>query len=238
MPPAPPPLRGRKCHTAWRIALPAVVVLCALVGWFHPFVLSHVARRLIVEQTPFPVDRIVINSGEGRFEEAAAGFLSGGVEGIVLLEEEPNRPVRLGILPSSIAAARQSLLGRGVPDAAITDVHGNQRCEREAARQLGSWLKEHPELRVQFLCRRLESAAWRATFDAELETSAATRILVRGLPDRSYDEARWWRSRSGIRAVCLAYVGRLYDRLGDGERVPRKSWDPDAFEQELRRGSN
>lgn len=222
-------MRRRRCFT-----LAAVLFSVALLVCFHQSLLTCALQRHVVEQSASHVDRVVVYGGEGRFDLAAEGIRAGTIDGILLLEDKATRPVRLGILPSTIAAARQSLTSRGIADESITDIRGTQRNQREAVLQLGDWLNGNPGVRVQFLCRRLESAAWRAEFDADLDASVANRIYVRGLPDRSYDEACWWRSRSGIRAVAVAYVGSLYSVLGDGEEVRRTAWDPDAFADALR----
>lgn len=227
---------GGRVRRLRRFALWAVSGGVAVLVCFHQPLLTYVAQRLIVEQRRSHFDRVVVYGGEGRFDEAAAEIQGGTAAGVLLLEEEPIRPVRLGILPSSITSARQALTARGISDAVITDVLGPQHTRREAARQLGDWLRERPDLHVQFLCRQLESAGWRDVLDSELEASVAQRIFVQGLPDRSYEESRWWRSRSGVRAVCLEYIGRLYEILGEGERVRREPWNPDAFAEALRAG--
>ncbi len=77
------------------------------------------------------------------------------------------------------------------------------------------------------------ACAWRDCFDAELDATVAKRVLVHGLIDRSYDETRWWRSRSGIRAVSHAYLSRLAALLAEETRIPREPWNPDAFRDSL-----
>ena len=187
----------------------AAVVLAAIVA-LHPLILRVCAGVLIVDQRHGAVDGIVIVAGDGRFDAAATWVRRDRERRILLIEQQPERLVELGILPSQEALAQRELAKRAVSDDRIELIPGAARNLPESLQVLAAWLDRHPDTRVAILHERFDSRDLRLVIDGTLRRESARRIDIWALPNRHYDERNWWLSRRGVSKLILGSIALAY----------------------------
>lgn len=207
----------------------------AVILWFcRGPILSGAAWPLIVDDRPEDFDCVwVLRSADRGYEVAARLHQERRSRRIAVLEPQPSRLVRLGILPSDEVVLRRELAARGagVPEEAVLVIGRGSRNAWQGARQLAGWLQQHPEARVLALVNRFHSARLRSILDAVLGADDAKRVLILAIPHREYDEGNWWRSRMGVKAFMFAWLGRVYTSWAGEPEEPPALLDPDSFDR-------
>jgi hypothetical protein len=222
----------------WRRWLFCGAVVAVLVV-AHPLLFRLVAWGLIHDDPLAEAEAVVFGAGNGPFEqfpldEAAALYHDGYARRVVVLEDRSARLVRLGVVPPIGPTLLRELAGRGVPEGDVELVPVRQARPGEAARCLRDWLERHPGASVTVLCSQLESNRAARAFGRVLDEAERERVRWRAIPDDRCLPGNWWHSRQGVTKVTGAYVALAFLRLrGQDAEVP--VWDPDEYEQELRR---
>src|SRR5579863_6106807 len=138
--PSQPLATAPKSHRRWVVAVCLLLVASA----FHAPLLRLSVSPLVARDQPRRADYLFIHSGDGRFGRAAEAYRGGEAKQILVLERQPTRLVRLGILPSRADECRRELARRGVPEDAIVVIPGAANTPWQMARCLGMWLRDHP----------------------------------------------------------------------------------------------
>jgi len=129
---------------------------------------------------------------------------------ILIIQRNAGRLAELGIYPTFEMVSRRELSAAGVPADALEVVAQNASGFWEEARLMGGWLAAHPETRVLLLCEELGSGSRAYIIHQSLPPETAARIAIRGLPNREFALARWWRSRTGLKSVMFAWLNYIY----------------------------
>lgn len=232
--PAAPPRRRR-----WLRRLAFAVILLGLLVIFHAPLLRWVALGLVTTGSDAPADAVVVMGGYGPFtaipiDEAARRYQDKLAASVLLVEDRSGRVARLGIVPTLESVLRRELATRDVPAEAISVLVVTTPGDREPIRRLGTWLADHPDLRVTLFCDELSSRCMAAMVRQTLPPAQAQRVALQPLPDRRFTTDNWWRSRQGIVAVFSEYAS-LGFVLAIGEEEYPPEWDPDQYEQTLSR---
>ena len=225
-------LKRRRWKVMQRLVVASALVACAC--FWHKAVLEGTASLLVVHQQQPGFDHILVLGGDRCHDAAARLQHEDPSRRIVLIEEYPNRLVRIGILPSFTMSSRQELAKRGVPAEVVEVIGGEVGNKWAAARLLQRWMNERPGARLLVLCDRFKSRYHRYVLDATLDSQVAARVSVRGLPNRRYNETNWWKSRHGVKSFGFAYLRLAYVWWqGENPSVYRE-WNPDDYERMLR----
>lgn len=224
-------LCGKKSR--WLLAALAVVVI---LWFFRRPILSGAAWPLIVDDRSEDKDFDCVwvhRSADRAYEVAAKLYQERPSRRIVVIEPQPSRLVRLGILPSDEVVLRRELAARGagMPEGAVLVIGRGSRTAWQGARQLAGWLQQHPKARVLALVSRFQSARLRSILDAVLGADDAQRVWILALPDREYDEGDWWQSRMGVKAFMFAWLGRVFTSWAGEPEEPPALLDPDSFDR-------
>jgi uncharacterized SAM-binding protein YcdF (DUF218 family) len=224
----------------WTRRLLGVCVLAILFALFHAPLFRWLAGGLIVEDALEPVDAVVFFGKSGpfglvAFDEAATLYRDGLATQVVLIEDRSDRVVRLGIVPPLESVARRELAARGVPPEAFTDLAITTTGEWEQARSLQTWLREHPKARVTVLAEQLASRRTAHAFGQVLAPEEAGRVRWKAVPDRRFGPTNWWHGRQGVATLTSEYVALGFVLLKGETTEPHPPWDPDEYEQALRR---
>ena len=212
--------------------LVVIAALGAVLVSAHRPLLTSVGRLLIVDQPRGPCAAVLIISGDGRYDAAAEVYRRTGSP-MLLLKSPTTRLVQYGILPPGHELARHELRERGVPDDAIVVLPEVAREEWKPYQSLDGWMTKQPEAHVLVLADRYGSRNLRYVLDRTLG-SQASRVSIRALADRRYDETNWWQSRKGIKSTCTAYLALLYAWInGPPTTFYEDTWDPDHYEKQL-----
>jgi hypothetical protein len=84
------------------------------------------------------------------------------------------------------------------------------------------------------LCDRYGGRKLRYVFDQILGADYAGRVLLRCLPERTFNESNWWQKRIGAVDIFDTYVRLAFTRcVGEGSEEWRE-WDPKEYEKTLR----
>jgi CoA-binding domain len=234
-PAAPTPVsRWRR----WLRRFLVLVFLVAAMVLVHPYVLRGVAAGLIVDDAPAAADTIVIikTSGDSAMplDEVAQLYRQGLAGQILLIEDRTSRLCRLGIAPDFDTTVKRELMARDVPETAFASLAVTVRGEKEPARCLGMWLEQNPDRHVTVFCDQLASRGVARVFRQVLDRDYPKRVHWHAVPDRRFDQTNWWRRRQGIIAVLSEYLA-LGSALISGEEELPPPWNPDEYEQNLRR---
>jgi uncharacterized SAM-binding protein YcdF (DUF218 family) len=170
------------------------------------------AGRFLVVSDPLPVraDAIVVMAGgiEDRALEAADLYAAGHAPRVVITRERASHSAALlrarGVrLPESHDLLRWTLVGLGVPEAAIVDLRRRTRSTETEARTIARWACAN---RLRSLIVVTSRAHTRRT-GLILRRALGPGIALSVQPSR-YDvfpTARWWRVRDAAKAVLLEY---------------------------------
>jgi hypothetical protein len=212
----------------------AGVALVAVLWFCRRPILTGLARPLIVDDRPEDFDYVWVQRGADRVYDAAARlYQDKPSRRMIVVQPEPSRLVRLGIISSDEEVLRQELAARGVglPEGAVLVVGRGSRNAWQGARQLAEWLRQHPEARVLALVSRFHSARQRAILNAVLGAGQAERVGIVALPHRTYDEGNWWTSRTGVKEFIFAWLGRVHTSWAGEPEAPPALLEPDAFDR-------
>ena len=233
-----PPQQQRK-RRRWLRRMGIALLVAGALYLLRAPILTGLASVLVFDR-PLPgAETIVLFceiDGDRGFQEAAQLHQDGQVSRILLIEvraERRARTVRAGVVPSFETTARQALLARGVPAAAIELLPADMRSNWDKARSLDAWLQQHPEARATVLCERFASRRIAQIYSSVLGPESSGRLGWRAIPDRRFDESNWWQQRLGVLAVFHAYahLGHVWIS-GEGPPEP-EPWDPDDYEKSL-----
>jgi hypothetical protein len=226
---------GKRKRRSWGRGLLVALVLGACLYGFRAPVLRSIAGYLVVDQPAATADYLLIlPDADRRYDHAAQLYHAGSATSILLVERRPKRLERMGFQPTFEAMSQRELTARGVPANAITVIPGKARTDWERARCLRDWLREQPPVRVLVLGDRFGGRKLRYILDQVLETEYASRVRLRALPDRSFDESDWWQYRGSTILMFDAYLNLAYARLCGEETEEWREWDPEEFKKSLR----
>jgi hypothetical protein len=135
----------------------------------------------------------------------------------------------IGAVAPQAILEREVLQSRGVPGSAIEIIPGHARTEWHAARLLDRWLQQHPDATIAILTERFHSRYFGRVLYSGLGEAERSRVHLRALPDRVYDESNWWQHKEGLLGFFNGGV-RLGFAVAFGETTrPRPDWEPDAL---------
>jgi len=218
----------------WFFAFPLAF---ALVGLFHAPLLQLVAGVLIVDEVaPEHADVVAVAAGDEVLAAAIQTYQRGYTKSVILFQTATRRVNAYEVLLPPEQLYQSRLVQVGVNENSIimipsTDCNGEWR----EAHMIDEWLRKNTDKHVVILCSRFDSRRLRMTIDRVLPADLVGNVTVQGIPSQSYDETNWWRSRQGWKAVFYNYINFAYDWIcgEDAEVVPK--WDPDEFEDQLRK---
>lgn len=217
-----------------------MLLVAALLAWFHAPLLRALAGPLVVDQTGDEARYVLVlegmAGGDGRYAAAAELHRQVSTRRIVVVPQVRQRVVRLGILPPLEAIAQRELTRQGVPPQSVELLPGKAIDEWSTVRLLDSWLKQHPDSKLVVLADRFQSRYVRHVLDTLLDAQDAARVSIVTLRDRRFDESDWWRSRCGMRGLVFGYLQLAYAHVVGEPQAAGAEWDPDQYEQELRGG--
>jgi hypothetical protein len=208
--------------------------------WLRGPILWALACPLVADDRPGPGCYLWLRSDDGIHLDApescalAARLLGDVPSGkILLVDAQPCRLARFGILLPFAAATKRTLVTHGVPAAAIEILPGGDRGLGAELLVVSRFLAAHAQAEVQLLSPRLNGAAHRRTIARLLPPEQAARLSVRGVLNRHYNETNWWQSRSGMRDFMLGWLQRVYGGIRTGDAGCPPDWDTDAYERSL-----
>lgn len=117
-----------------------------------------------------------------------------------------SRVVEIDALPPMEEIVRRAAARRGIPPDRIVGVPYRGGQLWGAAEWMQSYLTQHPEARVLFLCEAFAGAAAERVLDATLDADCRGRVAVLAVPDRRFDAREWWRTRAGVKALMNGYL--------------------------------
>ena len=226
----------RKWTVVLVAGLAAVVLLC------HAPVLRGLAGFLVADESAGPFEYVGLfnfdHEPDGRYscDAAAELYRSESVGGILLIDNRSDRLIETGGLPSFETLVCNTLEPQGVSLEAVKATRSDGFDDWAKARAIRAWLSDRPNATLLVFCDRFRSAHVRYAIDTIVDSSAAARVGVRGLPDRRYDETNWWTSRVGIKAFGFAWLRRIHGWFAGGEHPSPPSAGADAYESNLRTG--
>ncbi len=214
-----------------RLAAASAVLVCLWL--LRGMILEAIARPIIVDQESAEADYVWIRSGDRCYDVAARLYHQQPARRVLLIERHPERLVQIGVLPSFDEVGLHELEARGVPQEAVLIVPGSARTPWQEARLLRRWMSRRRQPRILLICDRFRSAYERFVLDSVLPPDQSGSVTILALPDRRYDEANWWKSRTGLKELFYAYLALGYARLHGEDRLERAHWDPDTYAQRL-----
>jgi uncharacterized SAM-binding protein YcdF (DUF218 family) len=221
-----------------KIVVAVLLTLGAALVLLHGWILRRWAESLIVDEPADHYDYVAvfdfntIPDGD-RCMETAVELARRCSAGILVLQPGMSRVVEVGAQPSFETVCRGALAKSGFPE---KDIHVLQRDGNDvwsAARALQTWLVQHPNDTIVWLCSRFRSAYVRSSLDQTLSAEQAARVRVRALVDRRYDETNWWRSRTGIKEFGFFWLRQLHSRCVDAKHGPTPYRNADAYERDV-----
>jgi hypothetical protein len=211
-----------------------LVLLIVLVYLFRRPILRGLALPLVAEEADTLTPVVALWRGDRCHDHAAAHYHAGTIKTILLLEENPGRLQRLKLVPTRLEVERGALRERGVPRHAVEVLPGDSHGDWDRARQLQTWLETHPGDRVVLLCDRFNSRRTAYVLDATLGGDCRGRVQLLPLFNREYSEADWWTCKTGLLEFLSASVGLAYVAIRGEDARNNDSWDPDAYESQLK----
>jgi hypothetical protein len=216
-----------------------LVVIASL--WFgHGFLLSSVARLLVVDEPTDSFQYIAISgretepNGDRCYDAAVALFHQNPSCHILLIGPAPGRLMEIGVLASFETFSRHELSARGVPRNAVLSISSDGYDDWAKARALRAWLRDRPSATIVLLASRLGSAHFRHVLNAVLDSPQAAHVHLRALPDRRYDETNWWMSRSGYKGFGMAWLLQFRAWCAGGDHQPPPLHSVHDYEHSLR----
>jgi hypothetical protein len=216
----------------WKSIL--LVVTLALIFVFRKAVLTGMASLLVVDDPIQQSDYLLVLGGDQVAEKAAELYQQGTISQILVIEHEPNRLQRMGVLPKDGAVLVKSLLRQDIAKSSINVVPARAKGDWDVARSLQEWLATKPTgTRVLICCGRLESRRLSWLLDQVLDREYRDAVIIHSLHNGRFDETNWWHQNDGIVNVCnsvllLGYVGLIGE-----DKTAWHEWEPDDYEAAL-----
>ncbi len=149
------------------------------------------------------------------------------------MQPRPTRLVRAGVIPPFQDTARRELVKCGVHPEAIEMLAGEVADFWEESTLLAAWLQAYPNDRVLLVCGLFASGNCYDILSRALPSAELGRVQVLAVPDLEYDDANWWRSRTGVKDFMHAWLARAFVFTRNKGLRLRPNWDPDAYQQRL-----
>jgi hypothetical protein len=201
----------------------------------HAPLLRGLAQTLIADDGPQAAEHMLVLNCERVFDRASQAYHLGRTSKLLYIDLPAKRLGSLEIVPSWGTQCSRELQRRGVPPTAIFPIGGTAGDPWQTAHRLHEWLEARPQARVLVLCSRFASGGVQFAFSSVLETTELNRIAFWSPADPRFDESNWWRSHAGRRELAVAIFTQAYFRLhGEDVEPPPPTFDPDAYERELR----
>ncbi len=192
-------------------------------------VFYYLACGLITAGSFQSADAVLVLDGDGCFEEAARLYHQGEVQKALLIKYRTNRLVQLGIVPPPESLARNELEKLGVPASAIELIGNDVKSNWDAARAARDRVDGKDESRLVVLCSEFGSRETRWIYSKVLDRDQASRVRLKPLRDRRYDEFNWWHSKQGVLAVFNSYVGLAYSWTNGEQPDQRQEFDAEDW---------
>jgi hypothetical protein len=221
----------------WSAALAAAALIAVCLC--HSPILRGLAHLLIVDQPTDDFDYVCIaawgrGGGDGRCYDVVRDLCrEKPSRRVLLVGPDASRLEQIGAMPSFDVIGRRELGTRGVPQDSISLLRGGCWNDWQDARALAVWLTDRPGVSVLLLCDQFRSAAVRHTLDVALGPADAARVLVRALPNESYDDTNWWRRRCGYRGFASAWLLRIQIWLNSGDAAPPREGSADQYQRDF-----
>lgn len=206
-------------------------LVLALLVLFHGPILRTVACWMVVEQPVQTADAVLVLGETPSFNEAARLYREGETRHVLLPEVPLGRLQKMGIIPSSVAIARQELIRLGVPNHAINILPGGPVWD--LADRVDNWLKEHPQANLALLCNRFESRNVFYIMHKVLNQDSCARIHIQALPNPYYDESNWWRTKEGTMDLVNGLLSFGYVWFNGKDSSEWQDWDYEEYERSL-----
>jgi len=152
---------------------------------------------------------------------------------VLVVRPRPERSVRMGASPDFETVVRKELLRRGIPREAVVVVPGVARTFWDECRCLAAWFGEHPADSICLLSDRFGSGTMRLVLRQSAGPDVAARVRIVSLANPRYDEASWWKDRSGVKDFMAAWLVNIYIRCRGEDTVRDDNWDPDEYERSI-----
>jgi hypothetical protein len=224
---------ARKTRRRTRWLLLAVIVVGMFV--FHAPLLRRIGGWLCVDDGLQRADYLVLLpsvSGDGSLARSAANEIhEGTVRGVMFFAMPPTRGEQCGALPSFESGFRGQLAEAGVAESRVMSIPGPSRTSWEAARALGIWLGEHPEVRVAVLCPEFRGRYERYVVSTQISSSDFSRVAFITYPNAA--SSNWWTSRETIQMVFQNYIRLGFVALNGETGHDAQPWSYDEFLRDL-----
>jgi hypothetical protein len=206
------------------MAVTACAAACA-----HGSILRSVAQFLVVDEPCTPAQALLMVGGDSRFD-AAANLHADGAKTILLVHQRPGRLERMGIVQSAEQSTRRELLARGIPEDDLLFLSDEPVENERVGKLLCDWLRQQPHRQVNVLCDRFSTRKWRLLLRRSADLDLVSRIHLVALPHRGFNEANWWHSKPGARAILNGYLRLGFTYWHDGPQAEGKECTPADFE--------
>ena len=196
---------SRGCHHWQRrllLLLAGVLIIC---GIFHARLMTAAAGLLIVDEPGSTALVTLILDGDKCFD-LAADRVADRQHTILLFQLPPGRLERMGIVPTAEEISRRELLKRKVPEPSLVVIDDVSMDSTAVLVQLCEWMRKHPGTEVDVLCDRFSSRKWDLIIRRAADSSLRRNIHLIALPNRSYDETNWWKSKPGLMAFVNGFL--------------------------------
>jgi hypothetical protein len=206
------------------------LLLCLLLVVLHPVWLPLIVAPLTTAPPARLADVLVTLPHIG-FEAEVARRLRRPGSRIIVPLPYGSQIQRMGLYPSLEQIVRTGLAEHGVDADACEFVATDGRTRMEVLVETAAFL-EAEGIRTADLSAPYDGARTWQIYAAR--ASDTVDLRVQRLPPYAYRPARWWRTRSGIKFVCLSYIGLCHAWLFAGTDEPVDDYDWDALEEQLR----
>lgn len=217
----------------WLKKLWVIVLLLLLTIMFHhKRIMWALALPLIVNGQPKLEKYLLAVDGDRLFDRVTQYYNSADNIYILVVEWQPSRLQRMGILPTSDTLIHREFSTRGLPDNRITFLKCKKITDWEMARQLRDWLFDHSDAHVCLMCDQFGSRRklfiLRSVLGADIK-----RVTIHPLLHRWYDETNWWQSKRGWLGLFQSYLQLVYTCLVGEDKDNWQEWDLDRYVQRL-----
>lgn len=231
------PIKCSRLYSPW--CWGGLVLVIAGLWLASAPVLRGIARLLIVNQSTANANFLWIPTNGGDncdprlFAAVCRLYQEDPSRRILLTQPKPTRLVRAGVLPPFQDTARRELVHRGISPATITMLAGEAADFWEEASLLSAWLQSYPNNRVLVVCDLFASGNCYGILSRVLPSVELGRVQVAAIPNVEYDDANWWRSRTGVKDFMHAWLARAFVFIRNKGLRQRPNWDPDVYQQSL-----
>ncbi|MEK6238626.1 MAG: YdcF family protein [Planctomycetales bacterium] len=201
------------------IRLGAVLALAGGFYVFHGSLLPPVARWLNVGEAPRETDYVLPLAGgyDTRPFVAAALMKAGYSSQALVTRVVPSSAQREGKYPHSHEIVQGVLLARGVDPESVEVLEGLCATTFDEARAVRKKLTAEPKVTVTVVTTAYHTRRARLVFRSVLGKDA-DRVFFVAAPHDGFDDANWWRSKSGFVTHAKEYSKYVYYlfRYGSG----------------------